>query len=339
MNSFANMLLDVPLDAPSRLFPQDPTEAERVWRTLARQWHPDRSCHPRAKAVFAHLNALRQRASAWRSEGRWEVDNTLTLHCTDGKTRRLRYLKRHFTDLGENLIAHNLFTSLTRVTHADLAERESRAIAHLTFADTRMAQEMLPWLPSEMARFQTRGHHALLLSKAPHMLLLADLLAHYGGTLDARHVGWIVSGMLHVACYLEWAGLAHHAIGPETWLVSPERHSGTLVGGWGYATDIGTRLKAVPARTFNAAPSIWKTAKIATSAMDRELIKLTGREMSRDDMPDPLADWLTRPPMAHAIDDYQSWKNALRDAFGRPRFVKLTTTPDVVYGVEPSKES
>ena len=338
MDITADTLLAIPLDAPSQVFPQDPIEAAHVWRSLARQWHPDRTSDPRAEAVFAHLNALRKRASDWRSEGRWEANNTLTLRGTDGKTRRLRYLKRHATDLGETLIARTIFTSLTRVTHADLAERERRAIANLTFANAKMADEMQMWLPSEIARFETPAHHALVLTKAPDMVLLADLLAHHDGTLDARHVGWIVSGMLHVACYLEWAGLAHHAIGPETWLVSPEQHSGALLGGWAFATDIGTRLRAAPARTVNAAPSIWKTTKIATGAMDRELIKLTGREMGHD-MPDALTDWLTRPPMARAIDDYREWKNALRDAFGRPRFMKLTTTPDTVYGDAQPKET
>ena len=335
----AERLLAIPPDHPHRLFLRDAGMSAALWRRLVKRWHPDHAGRPGAAAVFVHIARLHQTAGDWRAQGRWEEEDAVLLRGADGVTRRLRYRARHASELGETLIGRRTVATLIARTHADLDANAARRINALRFADAAMAGEMRSWLPQIVGQVQAPGLIATVLSSRPDFVLLADLLAHQGGALDPRAVGWIVGGMLHVACYLDWAGLAHNAIGPDTWLVSPQCHDGALLGGWAYAGAVGARSVAAPARTVAAAPSRWRSEKTACAAMDRELIKLTARELlglatgirARQAVPAPLIAWLDHPVRARAVDDYAAWRDALQASFGPPRFTAMAATPDQIY--------
>ena len=104
-------------------------------------------------------------------------------------------------------------------------------MAGLRFADGRMAAQLQPGLPEIAARFETadRLALALVLRKAPDLLLLSDVLAHFNGRMDARQVAWIISSLLNLACYLDYARLAHNAILTDAVFISPPRHSSALL--------------------------------------------------------------------------------------------------------------
>jgi len=89
----------------------------------------------------------------------------------------------------------------------------------------------------------------LVVEKAPDQVPLRDLLEHLNGKLSAEHTAWILSSLLNIACYLQYAALTHNAVSPDTFFVSPEAHSGALLGGWWYATAAGARIGALPAST------------------------------------------------------------------------------------------
>ncbi|MFX4865105.1 hypothetical protein ABTB62_20195, partial [Acinetobacter baumannii] len=76
--------------------------------------------------------------------------------------------------------------------------------------------------------------------KTPDQLLLSDVLSFYKTTpFPLAHAGWIINGLLNIACYLEHSRLTHNAISAETVFVSPLRHTVHLLGGWWYSTLVG----------------------------------------------------------------------------------------------------
>ena len=113
----------------------------------------------------------------------------------------------------------------------------------------------------------------------PDAVLLEDLLDHFGGAIDARHVGWIVNRLHNLACYFDYAGIVHHDIGPRTFFVSPRFHSGLLLGGWWYARLQGESIRALPDRTLRIAPPDVIRSRRADKRVDLELIRQTGREL------------------------------------------------------------
>lgn len=326
-------LLAIPEDRPDLLFPEDPAASADRWKALVRRWHPDRNAAPDAAAVFARLAALKATAERWRAEGRWRSADSLWLRGCDCRRRRLRFRAHRPFELGEMLIARTCLHLLYAPAQGDLAANAARRIAGLAFADRRMQREMRGRLPVLAADFETPGGRVQVLEKQADMVRLADLVAHAGGRLPPRHLAWILGGMLHLACYLDWAGLAHNAIGPETWFVSPERHAGALLGGWSYAVGEGARLLAAPARTVAAASSRWRRDGRAEGRLDRELIRLTGREIAGDShaLPAAMRAWLANPAPPDALEDYADWTRALRESFGPPRFARLNLRAEAVY--------
>jgi hypothetical protein len=129
----------------------------------------------------------------------------LNLRGNDGTRYQISYLREREFELGQLFIGPETVTWLMEKPHADLFQNGLDAISRLRFADERMAAQLQPGLPEIAARFETADRLALVMRKAPDLLLLSDVLAHFNGRMDARHVAWIVSSLLNLACYLDYA--------------------------------------------------------------------------------------------------------------------------------------
>jgi hypothetical protein len=228
--------------------------------------------------------------------------------------------------------------------YADLVGDARSRIAGFKFANPAMQKEMRRNLPHSPEYFKTAEHLIKVLPKTPDMILLADLLEHLSGAIDARHVAWIGSGLQNLACYFEYAGLVHHDIGPRTVWVSPEFHTVTLLGGWWYANFEGGKINALPNRTINVAPADVMRRKRADSRVDLELIRQTGRELlgengsaplkTSEKIPAAMARWFNGATSGSAVTDYQLWKNVLEMDFGKPRFCRLDVEPSAIYAAQ-----
>jgi hypothetical protein len=338
----AEAILAIPAGRPERLFPGEAASVQPLYHRLAAQWHPDRSVDPSATAVFQHIAALYATARRQIAAGCWRpVCGQTLLRGSDGREHRIRHVARRIHDTGELLIGHEIAAYLLDPDAGDLYQAGIRTLRSLRHASPAMCEEIAPWLPRIEAALQTPAHHVLVIGKSADMVLLADLAEHLGGRVPAEHVAWIVSCLLNLACYLEWAQLTHNAIGPETVFVSPQRHACALLGGWWYAAPAGGRLVALPQRTVDIVPPDIVRARTASARGDLELIRATGRELLGDPsgvrllrdpkVPRSLAEWLQLPGSGSALIDYRQWRQTLRAAFGRPRFMRLDVSFDQVY--------
>ncbi len=337
----AGDLLRIPASEPERLFTADRTAVDRAFRILASAWHPDRNGHAQATMVFQHVAALRRAALERLRRGEWHEPGCLTLAARDGRTYRLHYLRRRPFELGDLHVGAGSAAWIVERAHDDLVDAALRRIGDFRFADDTMRGAVSRYLPAVTRTVDAAERRAVEVRKPADMILLADLLQHVGGSLDARHVAWILSELHCFACWLEWAGLTHNAIAPDTVFVSPAHHAVGVLGGWWYATPAGARFKALPARTLNLAPADIIRRKTADARVDLDLIRALGREMlgratdaaaargSR--VPAALDAWLDLAANGSARADYALWQRVLTDAFGARRFTPLNVRVKDVY--------
>jgi hypothetical protein len=338
----AAALLAIRPSAPERLFTGDEAVARQEFRALAARWHPDRDPDSGAIGVFQHVNRLYDAAVRKLRGGIWQTPGLLVLRATDGATYRIRYRKERAFELGRLFVGREIVAYVVENDHADLFENALQVIDRLPCADPRMAAEIGRYLPEMVRHFETEEGQVLVLRKTPDLVLLRDVLDRCGGRMDARHVAWIVSSLLNLACYLDYARLAHNAILADSCFVSPPQHSTALLGGWWYAVRQGERMRAAPAATVQYAPFEVRDGYRGDLRTDLESIRALGRELLGDATglrlarekaaPPPMLDWLRRPASDSALRDYQIWTNrVLEDSFGERRFVPLDVSAEDWY--------
>jgi len=320
-------------------------DVRKGFRKLAAEWHPDRSRHPRASEVFARLTALRDVAlgrkplaasSAKAASGR-------IYRTADGRTVKANILSASAGPLGEVLVGRSTLSYEYPEEFADVAEAEAaRLKAGFRFADDAMRREMERFLPQLERTLEADGKRVTVLRRPADAVLLSDLTAHMGGRIPAVHVAWIVSGMLNIASYLNWAGISHGSVATSTMLVCPQFHSVILAGGWGFATEFGKRPPVLPERTLSAVPRLALPGELPDPSVDLQLVRATALEMLGcpgggglafdRETPAPMKNWLLLPPLADAFADYAGWSRCLDESFGKRRFVDMGVAPSDVYG-------
>lgn len=330
----ATTILGTPVQYPERL-------PERV-SSLLKKWHPDVSKHPRAQEVTSHLAEMlrveRDRSRAGpdsKPEGRWKSGGTVSFLGTDGKRRNVRYKKEHEFELGRFYYGNGVVAFDLDPTRVDLFNRAAVTLATLPYADQKMMDEMKRFLPAVASSFIGTDTRPVLVSEKPAgTYLLSDLMEARGGSIEPIHAAWIISGMLNVLCYLDFARIMHGDISTGTIFVCLSQHSVHLLGGWWYATGYGEIVDLIPSRTYRIAPYELKSKKEATGLVDRILVRETSFDMMRGrDIPDPMKDFLRMPPLESALEDYRTWKEEVLPAsFGETRFARMDVSDREVFG-------
>lgn len=333
----AARILAIPMTDPESLF-SAPAAVKDEYRALVKKWHPDAGGNA---VVFDRIAKLYDLAAEKIARGEWHKPGVLDLS-TATKAYTVRYQKRHVTETGETYIAKTIVAHALKTDFSDLVHNAEKIIGGFKFASAGMKTEVSRYLPSPRASFEASDRRFMVMQKTEDLILLRDLLAHVGGKLDPKHVAWVVSSLLNLACYFEYAGITHNAIGLDTYYISPEHHSGALLGGWWYAARTGARMTALPARTTRLAPVDVVTKKIADHRTDLALIRATALELLGNpswldlekQVPKALSKWLRYASSGSAVDDYRDWMRVLKESFGPRRFTELKIKASDIYRKE-----
>jgi len=320
LNTSAEAILSITPVRARQLFPGDAEAVARRFRELALTWHPDRNGSPEATSVFAHITTLHAAATAK------PVIEERIFETVKGRQYRLRWRRRHVGPLGEILVGDSFIAHIVPPELDDLSLRA--AAFRPRFADDAMRREMARFLPRGETMLETAKGWVFIERKNADEVLLADLARL--APVDPRHAAWIATRLVNLACWLQWSGVAHGAIGPETLLVSPAQHSVALTGPFLCAGRFGSAPSVLPERTLDVAPRYTAPDACFDERLDPELVRLTLRELLGDpagtrlaadpDFPKPFAAWLLTPaPCAHA--DFAAWERAREASFGRRRFM------------------
>ena len=325
-----------------KLFPGSPADVKRLYRQLAREWHPDLCADPMAKDVFSHIarlhDALVNGNTTARPTGssvtrRWKMKA--------GKAIEVRPVAVHKSAFGDVLVTRSTLACEFVSGFEDIADKEATIVGSFAFASSKMRDSMSHFLPKLVRRIDAVGVSVNVFSRPSDTILLVDLLRHLGGRMAAVHVAWIVSSLENMACYLEWMGVCHGGISLETVLVSPSMHSIILVGGLGGVTKFDERPIALPQRTLSLVPRLAAPGQTVDPTVDLVLVRSLAMQLlgassagslaALTDVPAAMKTWLSLPPASTAREDYASWEKCLLESFGPRKFVKLEIDPAVVY--------
>lgn len=314
-------LLALPPERARELFAGDRAARDRRFRALAARWHPDHRDTPEAAQVFAHLLVLRDAAA--------RIDRPLEqrlVATTDGRRFRLGWRARRPSDGGEMLLGDR---TVAHCIPAELDDAAARADALLLpFADAAMEAAITRQLPRRLATLRTADGMIFVERKLADEVLLRDLMRL--GPVEPRQAAWIATRLVNLTCWLQWAGLSHGAIGPDSLLVSPAEHSLALTGPFLCAGAFGVAPTLLPERTLAAAPRYAAPGALLDDRLDPELARLTVRELLGDPagtrlladpgFPAPFAQWLLMPTADGARTDFPAWERAREASFGARRF-------------------
>lgn len=336
----AAQLLAIPLDQPERLFSPNLDSAHREYRKLASMWHP--RVLGDDGSVSTHVNALYDLAVKRLNDGTWQTPGEVTWTATDGRKWKLRFRKKKVFELGTMYIGdEHVAYELTR-DNDDLYDAAKARMRSFKYANDKMRSEVERYLPKIRDEIETADVRVMVIKKTPDLFTLADVVEQQGGRLDSKHVAWVISSLLNLSCYLKYAGIVHNDISPDTYFVSPEHHSGALLGGWWYSRKDGERLVALPARTMQDIDPDVLRSKTASHAVDSELVKLTGREalgsplgsvlLKEKAAPPAILSWLNMIGTNNVFDEYKQWyEKVLKSSFGKRKFVELKVSADDIY--------
>jgi len=326
---------------PEDLFAGDLTKAKQQFRELSKRWHPDRNPGPLALAVFQHINALHDLTEQRVQQGLWEGAGELVLWDKHGGQSTIGYLRALPTEVGRLYIGDDHLTYVVEAHHRSLWQNADRMTRTFPYADDPMRSDLSRYMPTPARTWEAQdGRLVYAVPKARDLLLLRDVLGHFGGVMPPRHAAWIISRLCNLVCYLSYAQRVHHNLSLDTIYISPAKHSAALLGGWWYAATTGSPITQVPERTHTYLPWVVRTKKQALVLTDLELVRVVGRELLGDasgkgltdqQAPGPVLAWLKGVAFGTPIEQYRTWDTVLTQAFGPRRFVKMDLTADMLY--------
>jgi len=329
---------------PELIYTNDPFTAEKELKEFKIAWHPDKNKDPLAVEVLQHLTDLHNKAIEKMKIGIWSVPGTLQLRDRiTAQVYEIKYVKEHKFELGIMYMGKSTVTFLIENNYRDLYESAIKQIKGFKYKSPDMQKEVSRYLPSIKKQFETTTHCVLAVDKTPDLILLRDVYEKLGN-LDPKHVAWIMSSLYNLTCYFKVSKLTHNNISLDTYFISPQYHSGVLLGGWWYNSPVDSVMKALPEKTLNCVPSDILVSKKSNARIDLELIRGLGRELLTGDInkisllrksgaPKPLIDWLAFGSIGNAIEEYAKWQTCLKDSFGPRKFIKMNLPFEVVYNV------
>lgn len=324
------------LTQPEQLFAKDTIKEE--YYALAKAWHPDVNKSSLASDVFAHIKMLYDKGVEILGRGAWHIPGLLTLTSLTGSSYNLKYNYHTTFELGETYIGNSFIAYLIKKEYADLYNNYLIQIGKFKYPTEKMEEEFKRCLPMRKTQFETNEYFVMVLAKTKEVIPLRLALKYFNGKLHPRDVGWIMSNMYNMLCFLEYNNIGHNDINLDTYFISPQHHSGLLLGGWWYSQPIGTTLRSVPVRTFNLLTQQQKDKKIAVKEIDNRLCKATCLELLGEkamldpEIPKSLLYALKTPDSDNAIKNYAHWrKTTLISIFGEIKFHKMEIDYNKLY--------
>jgi hypothetical protein len=235
--------------------------------------------------------------------------------------------------IGEGYLGVDVVAYTLKSEFADLMGNALRLMASLSYQSEEMRRMMSSRLPHQRENFEIADRIVMVIDKPAKAIRLRDLHEYLGKQMDARHVAWILSELLNIACYLDSAGLVHGDISMDTIFVDPKKHTASLLGGWWYAMAAESRLTALPSRTVAVMPMDVLENKRANPRITLNGIRLVGQELlgANTAVPQAFSTWLRLPAPDSALQDYTDWQFVLADSFGPRRFAELSVSPSDIY--------
>lgn len=333
------------INIPEKLFSvSTEKELKQSYRKLSAIWHPDKHIAngKDTNAIFAHIQMLYERAVVRMKNGEWNKANILKITDIENKNFEVRFFVKKSFEFGSSYVGKSIVAWEFTKDDAQFADKALSKISSLIFANDKMKEEFKKYIPNLVKIIYSEKSTFLILEKNEQSISLRDVLNHYNGFVDPKHVAWILSSMYNLACFNQYNGIMQAGFSLDNFFINPTNHIGQLIGGWWFSHNQGEKLFALSAEAVNIAPIKMLNKKQADMKLDLELIKLVGRQLLGDSagvrlcsdtrVPKEMANWLSDGSDRDAFKTYEIWqKDILEKSFGVRRFTKMDLTINDIY--------
>lgn len=339
-----NEILEIKETSPEKLFfGESENDLKVIYRKLSALWHPDKHINDGkdTSKVFVHIKNLYESALKKLENGTLGLGLSIKFLGDDGKEFILKYQIEKLFELGKYYIANEYVVWCFEKEYENNAKEGIRKIDSLRFADDKMKKEFSKYIPKVIKVINTKEYFVVVMQKEKGFLNLQDVLNHYG-SMDSKHVAWVMSTMYNLACFLKYNNLMQGGISIENYFINPENHEGYVIGGWWYSKHFGEKLEMLSTTAVDVAPVSLINKKKAEEGLDLEMIKLVGRTLLGDatgvylsknpNIHKRMILWLREATLGNSFKEYEVWmKEILKDSFGARRFIKMELTANDIY--------
>lgn len=250
--------------------------------------------------MLNYLKGEAMQSTPEQNERIWDMADEVVLNTADGTDIHIRHIYTYSDKVVTMYLAREMVLYIfNNRTDAEAMERGLRMI-EIPPADVRHLDECFPKL---QGRYDLQGGKVMLAFARPDNFFPLSMF----GSLEPKHVAWMISRMENVCCVLEYSDLRHYGLSEETFFVNPFTHQGMLVGGW-WSTRRATPMDA--ARTNEDLVALRKTA-----------MKVLGNHLSSG--PKELEKFLKGSPAKNAFIDFELWDRVIEEGFGGHHFAKM----------------
>ena len=250
-----------------------------------------------------------------KTDRMWDRAEHLSLKSKDGEDVVISYLYKakegqvtsYFTRY--NVIYHfpktfNNHTDITdeRALHGNLTSKAINGLSKLNYPQADL-KHLEKCFPQYQGTIDLDDKSLLLIFKKPEEFYPLELF----GALSKEHVAWIISRLENICCVLEYSGLVHGDIKPDSICINPRTHEAMLFGAW---WDISEKKRSLLPGANKDLVDLRKTAKMILG-YDADLKK------------DSFERFLSEKPTHDAYKDFENWDKVIEDAFGGRRFTKM----------------
>lgn len=314
-----------PSTKPGDLFPQSSKEEIRkMYKMYCLIYHPDVCKDPRAGDAFAKLTMLYNMALKNLDRDSWEKTNYIEFHLTTGKTIQITYQFHSTFELGEYYV-----TSTKIIYVFDFSKKKyyNNYKKKIKYANAQMKKVFARLVPDIVKECDTSTQHLIIINKPSNAYPLKCLIENYfDNNIPDKHLAWMISRLMNLACFLKYNGLVSNGIDVENLFVAPDEHSLFLFGGWWYTVPEDQKMIGTTKGIYDVMSPKVKADKVASSTTDVESIKAFGRKYLQVGAPAQFKDFLNSGSSTDTFAEMGKWDKALVESYGKRKFIKLDET-------------
>lgn len=317
------------------IFVNNETQIKKLYKELAKKYHPDVFKSPTAAEDFSKINDLYNEALKKIEKGIWNEKDVLYLESVNNKKYKLKYLRKCNFELGCFYIGRKHLIYVIDRKNKKFLDNALQSLKFLKYENSSMEQEFKRYFPIIVDNFELKtGEYCLVLKKEPDDFLLEDVYNYFkekGSELPDKQTAWIVSRLNNICCFLKYNNYVHNGISMNNCFISLKEHTIKLLGGWWYCVSNGEKLIGTQKSVFDVMPVKEKSEKISTFKTDIECVKSIGRTLNRKDLPKAFEDWLNKAASINAYKEFDEWNKVLLDSYGQRKFILLEISEKDIY--------
>ncbi|MCR4792654.1 MAG: hypothetical protein K5871_07880 [Lachnospiraceae bacterium] len=236
-----------------------------------------------------------------RDEDRlWSNAEEKQLRTSDGESVTIRYLYSYEDDAGSIYLTRKNAIFIYGSENKSKADKTLWSIKALSFppADVKGLADCFPKLSG---RYDLEDGGVMLTFERTDNLFPLSLF----GSLDPKHVAWIISRLENICCVLNYSELVHGGISADSVWINPFIHHAVLMGHWQSAMRTG--ISGMKDQELSDLKDLRKTAE-----------RILGNR--KEEAPAALMDFLHGQPSEDAFSDFEKWDNVIEKGFGGRHF-------------------